>query len=236
MLPKFLRRTIAVSVVVAAMFLVTYAAYAASVLSNAPFPETSYASCIGTQTSGRDMLAALGFQTDAGGSYRLDSVSTKWVVNHTIDITLALHADGGGVPGAAIATIGTQHVAVSSGFVIVTLNFAPGSPITLNPSTPYWLVGSALSPDVWCPAGWQFHTNAPSGTFTYVLSKQRFDGAWRTTDPLSVEINATLAHGSGGNVPDNPGQGGEHSNPRACEDNPGQANQHRPDNVPPCRN
>jgi hypothetical protein len=234
MLPKFVRRTIAFSVVVAAMFLVAYTAYAASVLSNAPFPESSYASCIGTQFSGRDMLTALRFQTDSSGSYRLDSVSTKWVVNHTIDITLALHADGGGVPGAAIATIGTQHVAISSGFVIVTLNFVPGSPITLNPSTHYWLVGSALSPDVWCPAGWQFHTNAPSGIYTYIGSKQFFDGAWRdAANPLSIDISATLLHGE--DVPNNPGQGGEHSNPRACEQNPGQANQHRPGNVPPCR-
>lgn len=250
MFSKRLARFFILSSVVIAAFITAYSVFATVTLSNAPFAGVG-GYCVGTNLDDSDMNVAAGFQTDASGQYLLDSVSSAWLANTTIDITMTLHADDGGTPGAAIATIGTLNKVANS---VETLTFVPGAAITLEPSTTYWLVASSPSPDVWCPGSWTMDDALPSGVFSYVTTMQYWQGSWQERTDLeelgfsppvvSLEVNATSlvppdeGHIPGENMPDQADNGNvasSHANSHACGDNPGHGHGNRPSDIPPCR-
>ena len=116
---------------------------------------------------GETWFAAVEVATPAGAPYRIDNAVVR--MHHINDVsasfTLAVHADHAGLPGAPVATIGTQAGRGAGTADLYT--FTPAVPIALAAGTNYWIVASSTSANT-CAFGWATPGSAPSGVFTYV--------------------------------------------------------------------
>jgi len=169
--------------VVAALVITLFAAFsslsAAVFLSNTPFPPTG-GPCVGDNGG---LNTAVGFTT-GGADTTLGYVSTLWhEAGNGIPMTLSLYSDNAGLPGTNLHTLGTQNT--TGGDIYNTYTY-PGGNFTLKANTTYWVVASTTSAD-FCSVGWGMNPAAPTGTFTYVGTKQHF-GGWTNTVTVSIEI------------------------------------------------
>ncbi len=91
---------------------------------------------VGFTADGTHFATAGSFSTSAAGNYRLNTVTLPIQVNSVSGDTteLRLRADGGGVPGALIESLGSEFA--SQGQTLLTYN-STGSVLSAN--TTYWV-------------------------------------------------------------------------------------------------
>ncbi|MEZ5642455.1 MAG: IPTL-CTERM sorting domain-containing protein [Burkholderiaceae bacterium] len=138
---------------------------------------------------GNGNLAAVEIATPAGSTYQIGSaqVAMHHAGDGTASFTVTVYSDNAGTPGTAVATIGT-----AAGHGVGTqdvYSLTPATPISLSPSTNYWIVASSTSTDS-CAFGWTYPASAPSGVFSYVAEAQYFSGSWqnRTGQHFALEL------------------------------------------------
>jgi hypothetical protein len=117
---------------------------------------------------------AAGFTLPAGSVYSLDSVQLRL---HRSDVdagmTLDLFADIAGSPGGAPLA---SFVVPSFPLAVSDVVFTPSSPVTLLPSTTYWIAATGTSPT---SSGIQWLASDPNITPTGIATSAgfRFDSA-----------------------------------------------------------
>lgn len=175
---------------------------AAALLSSAFLPATALAAVTFTTLPGPETggpcfgngnLASVGVEIPAGDDYTLNEVTVRLhdTSNGGTPFTLAVYDDAAGLPGSAVATIGSGTG--TGTFDLYTLT--PTAPITLQAGETYWITASSSSTDG-CAFGWSFDGTDPAGsTFSYTGEQQFLSGSWndRTGSYQQLEIDADPA-------------------------------------------
>lgn len=166
-------------------------------------PTTSFAAITYTTLPGPDgggwcfgngNLAAVGVRIPAGSDYTLNQIQVKLhdTSGGGTPFTISVYDNNSGLPGSAVATIGSGTGTTTFGLYTLT----PSSPITLLAGTTYWITASSSSTNS-CAFGWSYIGTDPTGSFfTYVGEEQYYSGgAWNNRDGSyqQLEINATPA-------------------------------------------
>jgi hypothetical protein len=134
--------------------------------------------------------AAVGFSVAAGTSYTLDDISVvlRSDGNAASPLTALLYQDVGGNPGGAPVADLSRVICPCGNGEEFSYTLTPSSAFTLNPSTTYWLVLSAV------PANsrniqWKAtqDANPYSGVLTYAGSRQG-SGVSIPTDPTIQKL------------------------------------------------
>jgi hypothetical protein len=102
------------------------------------------------------------------------------------DFNIYLFTDANGLPGTAIATIGTALAAPAGGGIVT----ASGSPLELLSGTPYWLVLTPYDDATW--VGWE-ETGSESVPFAFTVSPDG-QGGWKSApaEALQFQIDGTI--------------------------------------------
>lgn len=180
-----------------------FSSNAAVFLSNVPFPIDG-GPCLGDKGNN---VAGVEFTTGASDT-TLGYVSVLLhEIGDPVPVTLSIYSDNAGLPGTSLSTLGTQTT-TGGGAVYSTYTY-PAGDFSLSANTNYWIVASSTASHP-CFVGWGRTTAIPTGTFTYVTTKQRFSGTWDTfPTALSIELGeeVPVTYAPGEDVQFNPTDG-----------------------------